>query len=91
MTVIGKSTFQVNANGVTVQAQRVTWNGNNFSGSGSFMGQNFTATGVANGSKLIGKRASDSEPCAAIVVAARWFAAVSLCSVSPSPRMHALR
>ena len=61
MSVVGKSTFQVKANGLTVQAQSVTWNGNNFSGSGSFMGKKFTATGVADGNKLKGKRTTDNQ------------------------------
>jgi hypothetical protein len=55
MSIVGKNTFQVTARGITVQAQNVTWNGNSFSGSGTLMGQSFTATGTANGNNLSGE------------------------------------
>jgi len=55
MSVVGQSSFTVSANGMKVPVSGVQWNGNQFSGSGSFAGQTFTGSGTASGNTLTGK------------------------------------
>jgi hypothetical protein len=54
MSIVGQSSFTVNANGMKVPVSGVSWNGNSFTGSGSFMGQSFTGSGSASGNTLTG-------------------------------------
>jgi hypothetical protein len=54
MSLVGKTSFTVSANGMNVPVTGVRWNGNQFSGNGSFMGQSFSGSGTASGNTVSG-------------------------------------
>jgi hypothetical protein len=60
--IVGKSSFRVSANGFSIPASNVQWNGNHFTGTGTLNGQTFTASGTANGNQLTGKLCADCFP-----------------------------
>jgi hypothetical protein len=90
MSLIGKDSFTITANGIPmpIPVNNVQWNGNSFSTTGKVMGQGFTATGTATGGNTWAGEIYTSLFRLAPVLHSRYSSSHSSFNCSQSLRCH---